>query len=393
MAHLEGVIIDKLQGGLQRLSEGTDNHLAYIVIGVPVGAIATAIANNGQGVVLTSLFDAEQLGINESFDANNELKLHYQIDEFFRLAPEATLYLFNSDVEADLIKFINSNKEIKGYGLNAGYTTELPNLTTEINKHQNIINGFALENRFIDFVLIGFDHLNVFTENLFELEAPNVSVLIGCNDDTKKVAVGTALGSLAVRGVSENLGSVDIERKPRTKRGTQDYTLTDSVLGKWSKAYLSDGRNIESLDKSELKALINKGYIAVAGYEGYAGYFFDNSYTCIDRGSDFAFIENNRTWNKAARIIRATLLPRVKSKVKKNPTTGFIANTTTSYWKTLLEKALNKMVSDNEITGFDVYIDDKQIVNNTTPVKVKSRIIADGIVHEFEVALGLTNNI
>src|SRR5690606_6790559 len=139
-------------------------------------------------------------------------KLHYQIDEFFRLAPEATLYLFNSDVEADLKKFINSNKEIKGYGLNVEYDVEVPNLTTEINKHQSIINDFASENRFIDFALIGFDELSVFTTNLFELEAPNVSVLIGCNDATKKVAVGTALGSVAVRSISENMGSVDIEK-------------------------------------------------------------------------------------------------------------------------------------------------------------------------------------
>lgn len=393
MAQLEGVSIEKLQGGLQRLAEGTDNHLAYIVVGVPAGAVATAIANSGKGVVLTSLFEAEQLGINESFDANNELKLHFQIDEFFRLAPEATLYLFNSDVEADLKKFINSNKEIKGYGLNVEYDSETPNLTPEINKHQNIINEFAAQNRFIDFALIGFDELNVFTTNLFGLTAPNVSVVIGCNDDSKKVAVGTALGSIAVRSISENMGSVDIEKKPRGKRGTQDYSLTDSVLGKWTKAYLSDGRDIESLEDPELTALIEKGYITIAGYEGYAGYFIENSYTCIDRGSDFAFIENNRTWNKAARIIRATLLPRVKSKVKKNPTTGFIAATTTSYWRTLLEKALNKMVSADEISGFDVFIDDKQVVNNTSPVKVKALIVADGIVHEFEVALGLTNNI
>lgn len=393
MAQLEGVSIEKLQGGLQRLAEGTDNHLAYIVVGVPAGDVSTAIANNGKGIVLTSLFEAEQLGINESFDANNDLKLHFQIDEFFRLAPDATLYLFNSDASADLKKFINSNKEIKGYGLNVKYNVEVPNLTTEINKHQNLINEFALQNRFIDFALLGFDELNVFTTNLFELEAPNISVIIGCNDINKKVAIGTALGSIAVRTISENIGSVDIENKPRNKRGTQDYTLTDSILGKWTKAFLTDGREIDAIDDSVLKGITDKGYITIVGYEGYAGYFFDNSYTCIDRASDFAFIENNRTWNKSARIIRATLLPRVKSKVKKNPTTGFIASTTTSYWKTLLEKALNKMVSDNEISGFDVSIDEKQIVNNTSPVKVKALIVADGIVHEFEVALGLTNNI
>src|SRR5690554_2126992 len=97
MAQLEGVHIEKLQGGLQRLAEGTDNHVAYM-IELPAGDVKTAINNNGKGVVLNSVFDAEQLGINESFDANNSLNLYDQIVEFFRLAPDAALYLFDTIV-------------------------------------------------------------------------------------------------------------------------------------------------------------------------------------------------------------------------------------------------------------------------------------------------------
>lgn len=393
MGKLSGVVVEQLQGGLARLATGTDNHVAYIVSGLPVGAIATAVNNDGKGVVLTSLFQAEQLGINESFDANNGLNIHRQIDDFFRLAPEATLYLFNSVESTALSGFINHNKEIKGYGFNVEFDQEANNVTSTINAHQAIVNAFKSENRFIDFVVIGFDGLDDYSLDLFSLSAPNVSVCITSEDNSKKVVIGTALGGIAVRNISENLGSVDIINKPIQKRGATDYTLTDSVLDRWTQAFLSSGENIEAVDKTTLNEIIRKGYIVVAGYEGYAGYFFENSYTCIDRGSDFAFIENNRTWNKAARIIRATLLPRVKSKVKKDPITGFIANTTISFWKVLLEKAINRMVIDDEISGYEIFIDNKQIVNNTNPVKIRARIVTDGIVHEFEVALGLTNNI
>lgn len=393
MAQLSGVNVERLQGGLQRLAEGTDNHVAYIVT-LPVGAIATAVNNDGKGVVLTSVFDAEQLGINTSFDANNNVKVYDQITEFFRLAPEATLYLFNSAVAADLIGFINQNKEIKGFALHVKFNDAAQNqVSAAVNAQQAIINTLMAENRFIDFAIVGVDLLEDFTLDLFTLTAPQVSVVVGSEYEDGTISLGSALGMIAVRRISENFGSVDIEQKPRSKRGNADYTLTDTVLGRWLNAYLSDGREIAALDKSELLAISAKGYILAASYEGYAGFFFENSYTAIDRTSDYAFVENNRVWNKATRLIRAALLPRVKSKVKKDPLTGFIASTTASYWETLLNKALNTMVASDDISGFEVSIDYKQIVNATTPVRVQAMVVADGIVHEFEAAVGLTNNI
>ena len=393
MAKLKGVNIEKLQGGLQRLATGTDNHIALIVSGLPADAVATAINNSGKGVSITSVYEAEELGIDAAYDANNTLTLHSDIKEFFRLAPEATLYLFNSVVEADVISFINQNKEIKGFGVYITYNDLAPNLLDEMNAYQSIINGLAAQNRLIDFCLIGANGLDDFSENIRELNCPNVTVIVGCMANDGITALGSALGMIAVRAINENMGSVDIQKKPLAKRGRQDYPLTDSTLGVWLNAYLSDGSDVESLDNAALKAIIDNGYVTVAAYEGYAGYFFENSYTGIAETSDFAFIENNRVWNKAARIIRVTLLPRVKGVVKKDPTSGYIAPTTASSWKALIDKALEQMQINDEISGFETNIDYKQIVNSTAPVKVKASIVADGIVHEFEVAVGLTNNI
>ncbi|MGY5253292.1 DUF2586 family protein [Sphingobacterium spiritivorum] len=394
MAQMNGINIERLQGGLQRMAEGTDNHLGYIVNGIPAGAVATAVNNGGKGVVLTSTFDAEELGINENFDTSNNLAVYDQISEFFRLAPEATLYLFNSSSAADLTTFINHNPEIKGYAIAQTHNSQTPNqVSTLVNAQQLIVNTLAEENRFIDFVLLGVDDLNDFSLDLYGLQCPQVSVVVACEKKDGMVSLGSALGMIAVRKISENLGSVDIELKPRTKRGSSDYPLTDETSNRWMDAYLTDEKTIASLDKAQLNAIVNKGYIIAAGYQGYAGFFFNNSGTATDRNSDYAYIENNRVWNKAVRIIRATLLPRVKSKVKKDPATGFIASTTAAYWQTLLEKALDRMIADDDISGREVIINPKQVVNDTSPVKVQARIVADGVVHEFTVAVGLTNSI
>lgn len=393
MAQLDGVNTEKLQGGLNRLAVSTDDHFALIVGDIPVGAIATAINNAGKGVVITSPYDAEKIGINESFDSNNDLTLYEDVKEFFRLAPEATLYLFNSTVPAEVKSFINQNKEIKGFAQYFEYNLAVPNLISSVTAQQVLVNELALQNRLIDFAVVGPKGLDAFDENLFALNAPNVSVCIACNSNSGVPSLGALLGMIAVRKISENLGSVDIENKPRTKRGTQDYPLTDTLVEKWPVAYLTDGNTTESVDESFLTNLKDNGYIFAATYEGYDGVFFESSYTCVARISDFAFIEYNRVWNKAARIIRATLLPRVKGKVKKEVSTGFIASTTISFWKGLVNKALNQLIASDDISGYEVEISQKQIVNEQNPCIVKARIVADGIVHEFLVQLGLTNSI
>lgn len=394
MAQLDGVNVEKLQGGLGRTNPGTDNHFGMILTGMTATALHDDVNNTGEGVKLQSVFDAENLGFNESFDDNESLNYYDQIVEFFRLAPEGTLYLLSSDDRDDIKTFLNANKEIKGYGIDFIQSDPVDLDQTELTIHQALINDMAQNNRLIDFAMICVSDGDQPSIDLFEQECPNVSVSLACEKDDKKASWGSVLGMLGARKISENLGSVDIEHKPLAKRGTNDYPLTDAVLDRWTDAYLNDGTAVKTLSQSQLKNdLMDKGYIVAAAYEGYPGFFLENSYTAVERSSDFAFIENNRVWNKAARIVRQTLLPRVKSKVKKDSTTGYIASTTASYWQTLLEKAIEEMVKNDNISGFSVNIDHKQIVNSTDPVKVKLLIVADGIVHEFEVAVGLTNNI
>ncbi len=198
---------------------------------------------------------------------------------------------------------------------------------------------------------------------------------------------------LSVRKVNENLGSVDIVNKPNFAKGQLDYPLTNSQKDLWLTSYLSDGTLTESLSKVDLKSLDTKGYIYTTSYEGYSGIYFNNSSTAILKTSDYAYIENNRVWNKAARIIRQTLILRIKSNFQKDPLTGFIKDSTVAYWISLVNKALEQMQKDEEISGFDFYINPKQYVSDESPIKAKAQVVSNGIVHEFDIDLGLTNEI
>lgn len=393
MGQLQGIKLQKLQGGLGRRTPSTDSHMALIIKPTGNTIVDAAIANNGKGLQLTSLSQAQSAGLTQSASANGTTPFYEHIAEFFRLAPEGTLYLFNNKVAANVVSFLKQNPLIKGFAIVddfAGVTQ-----ATFIADYQaNVIDTLATENRLIDFCIIG---LNAFAMasaiNLTELASPQISVLVVGSGGSTFAAAGSFLGMIAARKVNENVGSVAVQNPPFEKRGAVDYSLTDNNLGLWLDAKLTGGATIASLTKAQLTQLENFGYIFAASYEGYPGFFFNNSKTCISAASDYCFIENNRVWNKSARAIRMALLPEVKGIVKKNPTTGFIKSTTVSRWIGIANKSLEQLVSDDEISGFEVYIDASQTVNSTQPVKISAKVVSDGIVHEFEVALGLTNSL
>lgn len=392
MADLAGVKIEKLQGGLGRRNPSTDGHVALVI--APTGDVSldTIIANTGKGLTLTSLSQAEGLGLTAAASANNGSPFHEHITEFFRLAPEATLYLFNNTNPVAIIEFLRKNTEVKGFGVVDDFIIE--DQAQLLGDYQSlIIDALATENRFIDFGIVGLNGFKtVDVINLTTLDSGQISVLVAGSGTSSFAAVGAFLGMIGIRKVNENVGSVDIKSKPLAKRGSIDYSLTDKKSGLWLTPVLTGGTTIASLTKAQVLNLEANGYIFAAGYEGYPGVFFTNSKTAISQASDYCFIENNRVFNKAARALRVSLIPEVKGVVKKDPSTGYIKSTTVSRWTGIANKALEQMVSDDEISGFEVFIDPKQIVSGTAAVRVKASVVADGIVHEFEVALGLTNS-
>jgi hypothetical protein len=398
MAQFTGVKLEKLQGGLGRKEPSTDSHLALCIRPTGINSLDTLIRNGGKGLTLTSLSQAESLGLTQSASYNTGNPFHFHISEFFRLAPEGTLYLyiaFNIDAyPIEILPFLKANKEIKGFALYCG-SGEFPTDNLIGFLQNDIIDALAAENRLIDFCVLGLAGFLIgqLAVDFTQLACPQVSVLVAGIGVSNQPAVGSFLGMIAARKVNENVGSVAIQNPPIEKRGQVDYPLTDINKGLWLDANLTGDTNISSLTKAQLTQLEAFGYIFAASYEGYPGVFFNNSKTCISEASDYCYIENNRVWNKAARTLRASLLPEVKGVVKKNPTTGFIKSTTVSRWTGIANKALEQMVSDDEISGFEVFINPNQVVNSSQPVKITAKVVADGIVHEFEVALGLNNSL
>ena len=408
MNAFNGVIINKMHGGLVRATDTGDRTVLLVCGGT---AIAGKLENY-KPVFLNSLYALEQLGCTEATDTANKELLYYHASEAFRLSPERELWVMVVPKAGKVSELVKEEQFLSGLrgisGLNtigiAGMTADT-SLETAINASQLMMDKMREDHIYIDAVLL--EGLGTYIDsigdaaNLRELDAENISVIIAQDKEVAALdeayrnhaAVGSSLGMLSVRNVHENMGSVDIENHPRTAKGTPDYSMADITAGRWIRPALSNGTLMTDVSRADQTTLNDKGYIYANSFQGYTGVFLSNSHTCVDKGSDYAYIEYNAVWNKAAKLVRNTLIPRVRGQVKADPDTGYIATDTISYWDSLVRKSLDAMANAGDIADFDIYINPKQMAVSDKPFNIQVKMVANGVVHEFEIDLGFTNKI
>lgn len=404
MGNLEGTNINKIDGGNGRLS--ATNSRVFLLVSAMALATSTLVANEPVKLIQTK--DIESYGVNASFDANQKVLAHYHVSEFFRLAPEGTVCFLpvaanstHAGVVSTVLQTLKLNPDIKGIGFIGFENQTLTSVAALLEPLQNdLVKAAKADGILIDSVFVEGGSAGALTFNnypdLTTKSAENISVIIGQDPDVAKLdvkyanqaAIGSALGMLAVRKISENLGSTDIINRPEDKKTEKFYSLTDTSTGKFVKAGLSTGEKIEELSDVQIKALKSKGYIFIGSYVGAAGMYFSGSETCTSKESTYSTIENNAVWNAAARLIREALAPYIKGKVKKDPATGYIRSTTIVHWERVATNAcIDRLEGENEISGGSIYIDPKQSPNADTPIKISVTIEADAIAHTFDVDL------
>ncbi|WP_264521201.1 DUF2586 family protein [Flavobacterium sp. N1994] len=394
-----GVTINPGQGGLNRSNPSTDGIMSLVAF------VPDAAGNDFQTVyVLNSVKAAEELGIDAAFDANNAVLLHYHISEFFRLAPDGTLKLVLTDQATaaaffamDAVKALfRQNTDVKRIGF-VYNSDDVVVLATEIAACQTFINGLFADKIYLNGIYLEGRNVSKAAVTRRTLDCGKVSLVIAQDPAiavidpayAKYAAVGTVLGSRAVRKVNENLGSVDIIKKPSSKKGNETYPLTDTLLGLWLTACLSDGTPVSTLSQVEQNQLTAFGYTYAGTFQGFAGVYFNGEPTCIALSSDYSTGENNGVWDKAALGIRNALLPKVRGWFQRDAGTGKLRSTAITDLQNVGKKPLQKMLVAEEISGYDLLIPADQNPNDQTPLIVKASVTLGAIIHTFEVDLSL----
>ena len=126
--------------------------------------------------------------------------------------------------------------------------------------------------------------------------------------------------------------------------------------------------------------------IKYAGREN--GIYISKDQTCSI--GDYRTIARNRTINKSRRAVRAALLPYVNSPLMVNPSTGFLAPSKITAFKTLVGDILAKMQAAQEISGYAVTIDANQNVLVDDTLRISYVIVPVGVAVKIYVEEGLS---
>lgn len=336
------------------------------------------------GIVWTENGNGSGTGgaLTDSEKAKNAL--HYHISEFFRMNPQGTLYvMIKGDTddfdEADLSTLQNyANGAIRQCGV---FSSTLPTIADV----QGELADLEANHKPMSVVLT-YDGSSVTTlSSLADLSAAgkcNVSVLVGCDGDA------TLAGNL---GDYANYGCIGLCIGAISKAAVNECIawVQKFPLGLKAPA-LFNGNLIKNIAQGDLETLNTNRYIFVITHVGDANNYFNDSHTCDVATSDYAFIENVRTIDKACRGVRANLLPYLNSPLKVDAETGKLDSPMVAFLETTAGKALEEMEAAGELSGYRVEIDPEQNVISTSQLEIIIKNVPTGVMRKVNVKIGFT---
>lgn len=354
--------------------------------------------NSGTPIVVTLSGGATIAGTLTQFASGTRSAMavwHYHIAEFFRLQPKGQLYVgffavpgsYDFTEIATIQNFANGKvRQLGVYKDSAAFST------SDITAIQAVCTTLAGLHKPLN-VLYGADlssvsDLSTLTD-LSLLTANNVSAVISqdgaglgsylyTTGGKSVTTLGATLGAVAFASVSDDIAWVS---KFNISNGVECDTIA-----------FANGQLLTAISTSLQNTLDDYRYIFLVKYTGIAGSYFNDSHCAIVVSSDYAYIENNRTIDKAIRGIYSSVLPALNSPLTLN-SDGTLTDTTIAYFTGLAEVNLAQMVRDVELSAYAVTIDSTQNVLSTSNLTIAVKLVPIGVARQITVNIGFTLSI
>jgi hypothetical protein len=255
---------------------------------------------------------------------------------------------------------------IKYLGICRNPTTDAPTLTDGLDadvlaavpKAQELYASEAAEFRYAQIVIEGraFNGTVGAAKDLTTLASPNVSVVILADPAISSsaaiynnyAAVEDVMALLSVAAVSQNIGENN-QALFNLQNVARGYYSGNSDVTKC--IGLSSHLDLSNYNEQDLAALDAKGYIFGEPVAGLTGLYLNDSHTCVDVTSDYAYIENNAVIDKATALARTALLPKVNARLKADTTSGQLAPVEEKGLIAIAVDSLEGMEKDGDISG------------------------------------------
>ncbi|QRE05291.1 DUF2586 family protein [Flavobacterium psychrophilum] len=370
----------------------------------------TGLVVYGQAILdKVLLIEAEQLDALGVTVASHPV-LHYHVSEYFRVNPGSQLYLISNplnDGQFIAVKQLQQFAEgkIRQIGI-LDLVTVFADLTTVLATINTRLLELALTNMPCSgvFSIHSITPANLLVlPNLHTLNCERLSVCIGQDGAGrgnyvsgivgKKVGIiGACLGAISKAKVHESIAWVE---KQNLVTGTYPKALTGNVVVARELDVVSfiDGTLLGDLTPAQVQSIHDKGYLFPIKHIGYTGTFFNDSFTCTALDSDFVYLENNRTIDKAQRGVYIKLLPKISGPIYINPDTGEISADSIASLEAIASIPLEQMERDGEVSGFKVFINPSQDVLATSKITVVLKIVPVGVLREIVVNIGFAKQV
>lgn len=242
------------------------------------------------------------------------------------------------------------------------------------------------------------------------LSSKNVSVVIGEDkageggrltgvEGFSISSLGATLGVTANAAVHENIGWRQAFDLIHSR--TRSIAVQSSPFNEYETLQFATGEAWDLQSAATLETLTNQGYVYLTKETGVNGSFHDDSPTAILITSDYSYLENNRTIDKAVRLAKDNLTPKINSPLYVDADTGKLSEATIQDFKNDAFKALENMASngeintqaDGELPANSVIIDPDQNVLTTSTVEMTIQIVPVGVARTITVNIGFAVSI
>lgn len=383
------ITITKGNGGVPRTLPGED-HYSGLMIYLANANLPSGFSTTDRIKLVSTVAGAEALGI-VSDSANWEIKvLHYQISEAIRINPAIVLYvgLFLTPVSTyDFVEIKTMQAYAEGKLRQiavCAYQKDLAAL--ELTALQAVAT--ALDALFTPLQILYAPRIasvSGLSTSLVSAGLRNVSVLIG------QAGTGTGQTLFAAAANSTNLYSVGISGLAlgvlSLAKVHESMAWVEAFPSGISEPAFGDGTLLRNLSAAAVAALDAKHYLFLVFQGGMSGSWFNDSYTMDLGTSDYAYIEANRSMDKAIRGIRTYLVPKLSGPIYLDPTTGKLNADDVAYLEVLAGKQLEDMQKAKELSGYKVSIDPNQNVLSTSQIAFVIQKVGVGVMRTFAVTI------
>lgn len=325
--------------------------------------------------------------------------IYYFVQEFFRLNPAGVLWIGIGDSGTVDLSFVETVQQTANGAIRqfAVYDQTNTFASSQVSALQTSVAAMRTAERPAS-IIYGADYTGITIGTIATISttaSDGVSVFLGADGNLSVrqpwnkaaytvAAMGTILGAVSAAQVQLNIAWV------QQFNIAQDTTRFDTVRILPSTQWLTASASLAA-------QLTAKGYIFLKQYVDYPGSYFSDDRTATATSSDYAFLRNVRTIDKAIRLVRQRLLPKVASPLYVNQA-GQLSETTIAEFKAASDAVVGgefnnnasegQMIIDGELSAGQTIINPAQNVLQTNNVLVTLELVPVGSASTITVNIG-----